>query len=277
MGKGTTEKVSQTKAFECDILRFEHESEKLRGLKSTYSVIVPPKSTVRPMGLLIWLSGLTCTDENFILKAGGAQYSRKYNIMIACPDTSPRGAGAPGEDDDWDFGTGAGFYVDATEPGFENYQMSSYIIDEFIPLILSQFSQLDKSRVSLSGHSMGGMGALQLGIRFKDMFKSVSAFAPVANPTLVPWGQKCFTGYLGNEMATWKDYDPCELIRKHGACYDNILLEQGSADSFLETQLLPDNFVSACNSAGQRVSFSFLFISSNAYSVNSTSSDAPRL
>lgn len=256
------ETLSKTKAFGCDVIRYEHKSEKLGSLKATYSVIVPPESTVRPMGLLVWLSGLTSTDENFIMKAGAAQHARKYNMFIACPDTSPRGAGAPNEDDDWDFGTGASFYVDATEPGFEKYQMSSYIIDEFIPLILSEFAQLDKSRICISGHSMGGMGALQFAIRFKDMFKSVSAFAPIVNPSKVPFGMKCFTGYLGDGIMTWKKYDPCELIQENGACYDSILIDQGSDDNFLATQLLPDNFVSACKSAGQRVRYCILSLSS---------------
>lgn len=257
--------LSKTTAFGCDIIRYQHESDKLGGLSATYSVIVPPKSTVCPMGLLVWLSGLTCTDENFINKAGAAQHARKYNMLIACPDTSPRGAGAPGEDDDWDFGTAASFYVDATEPGFEKYQMSSYIIDEFIPLILSEFAQLDNSRVAISGHSMGGTGALQFAIRFKDMFKSVSALAPIVNPSKVPFGMKCFTGYLGDAIVAWKKYDPCELIQENGACFDTILVDQGSEDNFLATQLLPDNFVSACNSAGQRVRQLCLFFFLAAY------------
>lgn len=249
--------ISATKAFECDVLRFEHKSSALGGLKANFSVILPPPQENQRAGLLLWLSGLTCTDENFVTKAGAAAHALKYNVAISCPDTSPRGAGAPGEDDTWDFGTGAGFYVDAKTDGFDKYQMETYVMKEFLALMRSdQFSKrINSEKIAISGHSMGGMGALQLALRYPDQFCSVSAFSPIANPTKVPWGQKCFAGYLGNDEKEWEKYDPTELVRKSsGDLFDNILVEQGTADGFLEKHLKPDRLVEACKAVGQKVS-----------------------
>lgn len=247
--------ISATKAFDCDVLRFEHKSDALKGLTAKFSIILPPKREGQRAGLLLWLSGLTCTDENFIIKAGAAPHAKKYNVAIACPDTSPRGANAPGEDDSWDFGTGAGCYVDATTEGFENYQMETYVINEFLKLVTSYFSERVKAEpIAVFGHSMGGMGALKSAYRHPQLFKSVSAFAPATNPVNVPWCQKCFSGYLGDDRGEWAKHDPTELVRRHGPRYENILIEQGTADDIITKEHGPQQFVDVCDSVGQKVS-----------------------
>lgn len=244
--------IAGSKAYDCDILRFEHESKALGNLPAKFHMIIPPSVDQKP-GLLVWLSGLTCTDENFAIKAGAAQYANAYNIAIACPDTSPRGANAPNEDDSYDFGAGAGFYVDATEKGYENYQMETYITTEFISVLRSQFAdRLNMERIGVSGHSMGGMGALCLAMRHRNLFYSVSAFAPIANPTQSPWGHKCFGGYLGNDKQIWNEHDPTEIMKKQGPIFKNILIHQGTDDQYMD-HLLPDQFVEACKSVGQKV------------------------
>lgn len=247
--------LSKTKAFSCDILRFEHTSPTLGNLRATFSAILP--SSPSPAPVIYWLSGLTCTDENFIIKVGAAQYAEKHGVIIVCPDTSPRGANIPGEDDSWDFGTGAGFYVDATtEPFRTHYRMASYVVDE-LPNVVAEalWARVVKSVRAVMGHSMGGMGALSLALRNEGSFVSVSAFAPIANPANCPWGEKCYTGYLGEDREEWNKYDPTEVMKKRGKplVETEILVEQGDADSFLESQLHPSAFVAACKSVGQKV------------------------
>lgn len=247
--------LSKTKAFECDILRFEHTSPTLGKLRTIFSAIVPAVPNLSPV--IYWLSGLTCTDENFIIKAGAAQYAARNGVIIVCPDTSPRGANAPGENDGWDFGTGAGFYVDATTEDFRtHYRMASYVVDELPSVVAEALSGRVITDVrSIFGHSMGGMGALSLALRNEGSFVSVSAFAPIANPVNCPWGERCYTGYLGADKAEWKKYDPTELMNaRERPLFDaEILIDQGDEDSFLETQLHPSAFVEACKSVGQQV------------------------
>lgn len=249
-------KLSSSIAFSCDILRFEHTSPTLGGLRAVFAVILPQSQV--PVPALYWLSGLTCTDQNFITKAGGAQYASLYNVAIVCPDTSPRGAGAPGEDISWSFGTGAGFYVDATTPGFcTHYRMHSYIVRE-LPHVLQAAlpGRINPARRAVTGHSMGGMGALSLALRNEGCFVSVSALAPICNPVHCGWGKRCFTGYLGDDREVWKAYDPTHLMksRKKPLCDQEILIDQGTVDEFLHEYLMPYTFVEACQQVGQQVS-----------------------
>ncbi|CAN8067366.1 unnamed protein product [Agarophyton chilense] len=243
--------LSTTKAFGCAITRCSHVSPTLKGLTATFSVILPP---FQRQPVLYWLSGLTCTDQNFVTKAGAGQYAYANKVVLICPDTSPRGAGAPGEEDSWDFGTGAGFYVNAIQDGFEHYQMHDYVVSE-LPKVIKELlgDKVDSDKRSLFGHSMGGMGALSLAFRNPGVYKSVSAFSPISNPMLCPWGKKCFGRYLGEETEKWKRYDPTELVLANGASFNSILIHQGDADEFLETQLMPGNFVQACDKVGQKV------------------------
>lgn len=250
----TPTKLSSTKAFGCTITRYEHVATSLCNLPAKFTLIHPPSSssTTTPKGYLLWLSGLTCTDENFPQKACAAPFSAKYNVPIVCPDTSPRGAHAPEEDDTWDFGTGAGFYVNATEPGYDAYQMKSYILNDLLPLLKSL---LGLSKVGVSGHSMGGMGALALAFSNPDVFTSVSAFAPISRPSVVPWGVKCFSKYIGADKKAWMKYDPCDVIvsgkEKKGG-FQDVLVHQGDNDQFM-SQLKPDELVKACEQAGQKL------------------------
>jgi S-formylglutathione hydrolase len=212
-------------------------------------------STFRPAGeirgCVIWLSGLTCTDENFITKAGSQGVLAQHQLMVICPDTSPRGLGLPHEHDSWDFGSGAGFYVDATTDGYrDHYRMFSYVSQELYALIQSEFKI--KDRISIMGHSMGGHGALVLGLREPQKFKAVSAFAPIVKPMNCPWGEKAFLGYLGADRDAWKAYDTCELLKSGSTHPSPILIHQGTKDEFLEKQLLTANFLEAAKLAGQK-------------------------
>lgn len=231
---------------------WSHES---RETKTTmkFSTFIPQGEV---KGCLIWLSGLTSTDENFITKAGAQRYLAQANLMVICPDTSPRGLNLPQEHESYDFGSGAGFYVDATAPGYkDHYRMYSYVANELYEIIQSQFGV--KDRISIMGHSMGGHGALVIGLREKDKFRSISAFSPIVNPTQCPWGEKAFTGYLGDDRSLWNSYDACELLKrgqKHGS---KILIHQGTKDEFLEKQLLTENFIKVAKSIGQDHSVNF--------------------
>ena len=199
---------------------------------------------------LIWLSGLTCNEENFITKAGAQNFLKNTKTMILCPDTSPRDLTIPGADDDYDFGAGASFYVNATTaPYKDHYKMYDYIVKDLIGLLKDDFSV---SKVSLFGHSMGGHGALTLGLRNPEIFKSVSAFSPIVNPTNCPWGQKALSGYLGDNPDGWKNSDACELLKRHQHPHP-ILIDQGLDDSFYPEQLLTDNFSTAAKEFGQAV------------------------
>jgi S-formylglutathione hydrolase len=193
---------------------------------------------------LIWLSGLTCNEENFITKSGVQSYLNGTKTMIICPDTSPRGLEIEGENESYDFGTGAGFYVNATTEKFqENYNMYDYVVKDIVTLLKEDFGV---NKLSIFGHSMGGHGALTIGLKEKDLFESISAFSPIVNPMECAWGQKAFNGYLGDDRNSWAEYDTCELI-KNGARHKNIILvEQGLADEFYPVQLLTTNLESVC-------------------------------
>ena len=229
---------------------YSHSSEQCQ-CDMTFAVYVPPQAAVKPVPILYFLSGLTCTEQNFITKAGAQRYAAEYGLMLVAPDTSPRGDGVPDEDG-WDFGSGAGFYVDATEtPWAKNYRMYSYITEELPQLIHDNFS-VDPSRQGIFGHSMGGHGALVCGLRNPDNYRSLSAFAPIANPTQCAWGQKALGNYLGTNQSTWAAYDATLLIQEHTQPDRHILIDQGLADPFLEQQQLnPEAFEAACKKAGQ--------------------------
>ena len=229
---------------------FEHASTVLK-CTMKFAVYLPSKSETEKVPVLYWLSGLTCTEQNFITKAGAQKYAEQYGIAIVAPDTSPRGCNIEGEEDSWDFGTGAGFYVDATEAKWKtNYNMFSYVTSELPSLVQANFPVIPDKQ-SIFGHSMGGHGALICALKNPGKYKSVSAFAPICNPVNCPWGQKAFSGYLGSNREAWKDWDATELVRKYqGPPLPYILIDQGKEDSFLaQSQLLPENFVEACREA----------------------------
>ena len=233
---------------------YEHFSSEI-GLNMKFSVYLPPKAVMgEKVPALLYLAGLTCTEETFMIKAGAQRLAAELNVALICPDTSPRGAGLAGEADSWDFGVGAGFYLDAsTKPWALHWRMESYILNDLLPLVGSKLP-VDLERLGIYGHSMGGHGALTLALRHPGQFKSVSAFAPIANPVNCPWGQKAFTGYLGEDKAEWAKHDASELMAAQtSAPYPaGILIDQGLADKFLiEKQLLPEAFEAACAKAAQ--------------------------
>lgn len=206
-------------------------------------------------GALIWLSGLTCTDENFITKAGAQRYLQNHGLMVICPDTSPRGLQLPGEHESYDFGSGASFYVDATVAGYkDHYKMFTYISEELHELLQTQF-KISRNKISIMGHSMGGHGALVIGLKAPEKFQSISAFAPITNPTQSAWGQKALAGYLGSDKSEWLKYDATALVENGSRHPAKILIDQGAADEFYEKkQLLPENFQSVCEAKGQALS-----------------------
>lgn len=235
--------VSKVKTFGGWLNTYTHLSEACN-CKMTFSVFLPPQAETEKVPVLYWLSGLTCTNENFMIKAGAFKYAVEHGIAIVTPDTSPRGAGITGEDDSWDFGTGAGFYLNATQkPWSEYYNMYDYIVKELPSLIEANLPVNDKR--SISGHSMGGHGAMTIALKNPDKYKSVSAFSPICAPMQCPWGVKAFTNYLGEDQSTWSNYDTTELVL-NGASKMPILIDQGDADNFLkDNQLRPDLLLEA--------------------------------
>ena len=231
--------------------RFYRHDSRAIGLPMRFSVFVPPVPTGATLPVVFFLAGLTCTEETFMTKAGAQRIAAEEGIILVAPDTSPRGAGVPGEADSWDFGTGAGFYVDATEsPWAQHYRMYSYIL-ELRELVLSALPA-DPARCGIFGHSMGGHGALVLALRNPALFRSVSAFAPIAAPMQAPWGEKAFTGYLGPDQDRWRAYDASALMASRQQPFPKgILIDQGEADQFLAGQLYPEVFAAACERAGQ--------------------------
>jgi S-formylglutathione hydrolase len=234
------------------IQRFYQHASSAVGLPMRFSVYLPPGAEGKQLPVLFYLAGLTCTEETFMIKAGSQRTAAELGLVLVAPDTSPRGAGVPGETDSWDFGAGAGFYVDATrEPWAAHYRMESYIL-ELRELVLAALPA-DPRRVGVFGHSMGGHGALTLALRHPDLFRSVSAFAPIAAPMRCPWGQKAFGGYFGEDQAAWRAHDATELMKDAGRAVfpGGILVDQGLADKFLAEQLYPEAFEEACRAAGQ--------------------------
>jgi S-formylglutathione hydrolase len=201
---------------------------------------------------LIYLAGLTCTEETFAIKAGAQRYAAEHGLVLVTPDTSPRDTGIDGAKTEWDFGEGAGFYLDATEaPWSSRFCMETYVTQELIAVLVAHFG-VDGERLSIFGHSMGGHGALTLALRHPGLFRSVSAFAPIAAPTRCPWGHKAFSRYLGDDRAAWAEHDASALMRKAHRPYPHgILIDQGLADTFLKEQLYPEAFEAACSEADQ--------------------------
>jgi S-formylglutathione hydrolase len=250
-GTSPFEVISQHRCFG-GVVGFYRHASACTASSMRFSVFVPPQAHSGPVPVLYYLAGLTCTEETFMIKAGAQRVAAELGLILVAPDTSPRGLKVPGESDSWDFGVGAGFYVDATrEPWAAHFRMYTYVTQELRRLIESQFPA-DPSRTGIFGHSMGGHGALTLALRNPDVYKSVSAFAPIAAPKQCPWGQKAFTGYLGPDHGQWSAYDATELVAdvKNAAARPHILIDQGLADQFLEQQLHPHLFEAACRKVG---------------------------
>jgi S-formylglutathione hydrolase len=228
---------------------YQHDSVEI-GLPMRFGVYQPPQARSGPVPVLYYLAGLTCNEETFAIKAGAQRRAAELGLMLVTPDTSPRGTGLAGADEAWDFGHGAGFYLDATQaPWSRHWRMESYVTGELRALVAGHFPARG-DRVGLFGHSMGGHGALTLALRHPGLFQSVSAFAPVAAPMQCPWGQKAFAGYLGADRSGWARHDASELV-KAGARAPALLIDQGLADKFLAEQLHVDAFEQACREAGQ--------------------------
>ena len=232
---------------------YRHQSVET-GTPMQFAVFQPAKSSSEHLAVLWYLSGLTCTEENFTVKSGFQRFAAEHGVVLIAPDTSPRGAGIAGEDDDYDFGTGAGFYVDATNPPWhKNYRMCSYITRELPEVYFGNFPG-DRNRQGITGHSMGGHGALTIGLRNPDIYKSISAFSPICAPAQCAWGQKAFRGYLGEDSSCWSQYDATSLIEQ-GMSSGEILIDQGQADDFLQDQLKPELLQAACDKSGQKLNF----------------------
>jgi len=215
-----------------------------------FGVFMPPQAESARVPVLYWLSGLTCTEDNFIVKAGAQRVAAELGVAIVVPDTSPRGLGYPGEADAYDFGLGAGFYVDATEaPWSEGYRMYSYVTNE-LPAYVERHFAVVAGRAGIFGHSMGGHGALTIALKNPGRYRSVSAFAPIASPMRCPWGEKALTGYLGSDRSRWREYDATALIADRGWRGPALLVDQGTSDPFIESQLKPELLRQACEQAG---------------------------
>jgi S-formylglutathione hydrolase len=247
-------KLKASKSFGGETAFYEHDSVVTK-TKMKFSVYLPPGS--KPDGCVIWLSGLTCNEENFITKAGAQKYLSENNMMVICPDTSPRGLDLPQEHESWDFGAGAGFYVNATTEGYkEHYKMFDYIDVEILDTVVNNFN-IDAKKISIAGHSMGGHGALVLGLTNPEKFTAISAFAPLVNPIESTLGQKALAGYLGvDNKSEWEKYDACKLVasgRKHP---HRILVDQGTDDEFL-ADLMTSNLQSSCDAEQQELEVNF--------------------
>ena len=248
----TLETLSETRCFGGKMGFYRHSSS-VNDCDMQFSVFVPPQAADSAVPVVTFLSGLTCTEENFMVKSGAQRIAADLGIMLVSPDTSPRGDGVPDDPDhDYDFGLGAGFYLNATEePWSRHYNMYDYVMDELQPAVFDNFPG-DASRHGLTGHSMGGHGALTIGLKHPDVFKSLSAFAPICTTLHSPWGRKALRYYLGSEKSTWHEYDACEVARnvEGGADRPKILVDQGKADIYLAEQLKPELFAAACTESG---------------------------
>ena len=228
---------------------YRHQSDQCH-CPMTFAVFLPPQAQTQPVPVLWYLSGLTCTHQNVMDKGEYRRAAAELGLAIICPDTSPRGDDVPDDKADWTFGCGAGFYVDATEaPWATHFKMRSYIETELPALIAEQFPMADMARQGITGHSMGGHGALTIALRNAGRFRSVSAFSPIVAPLECPWGEKALGGYLGPDRAAWRAYDACALIAD-GARLPDLLVDQGEADNFLAEQLKTHRLVEACAAAG---------------------------
>jgi S-formylglutathione hydrolase len=247
--EGTIKAVTQSLSFGGVQSVYTHQSRET-GCAMRFGVYLPPQAKAGRVPILYWLSGLTCTEENFIVKAGAQRIAAALGLAIVVPDTSPRGLAIPGEGDSYDFGLGAGFYVDATEaPWSRGYRMYSYITKE-LPADVAAAFPVDATRAAIFGHSMGGHGALTIALKNPHDYKSVSAFAPIASSIRCPWGEKALTGYLGNDRARWREYDATALIEDRRWAGPQILVDQGTNDPFLENQLKPELLRAACRDFG---------------------------
>ena len=244
--------ISEHRSFG-GVQSFHEHASNLIGLPMRFSVFLPPQAQLGPVPAVLYLAGLTCNEETFMTKAGAQRLAAELGLALIAPDTSPRGANIAGEAESWDLGVGAGFYLDATAaPWSQHYRMESYITSELLPL-LSSILPIDPARIGIFGHSMGGHGALTLAFRHPNLFKSVSALAPICAPSQCPWGRKAFTAYLGADESRWAEHDATDLMSAMDAAPypGGLLIDQGLADKFLAEQLHPHLFEAACESAGQ--------------------------
>ena len=247
---------SEYRCFGGTVAYYTHHSQCFDS-PMNFSIYLPPQAATEKVPVLYYLSGLTCTEENFTVKAGAQRYAADSGLILVAPDTSPRNTGIPGEDETWDIGSGAGFYVNATvDPWKKYYQMYDYVVEELPQLILDNFP-IKADKQSIFGHSMGGHGALICALKNPDKYCSVSAFAPITAPTKCPWGQKAFQTYLGDDLSLYADYDASELVKQNLLPYP-ILIDQGTADQFYQQQqLLPEVFQRACEERGQELILRF--------------------
>lgn len=241
------QEVSRSKCYGGFQCVYEHESSILK-CTMKFGVFLPPQYDKKKVPVLYFLSGLTCTEQNFIMKSGFQRFAAKHGIVVVNPDTSPRGFDFPGEHESYDFGSGAGFYVNATEePWSNNYRMYSYVTGELPNIVQNNFN-VNVGKSAICGHSMGGHGALISALKNPGKYKCVSTFAPIANPTECPWGVKAFTGYLGENRGSWKQYDASILAKDYDGPKLELLVDQGDADPYLtDKQLLPDKLATACS------------------------------
>ncbi|RJY09783.1 S-formylglutathione hydrolase [Aurantiacibacter aquimixticola] len=241
------EHISTSRCYAGEQQVWRHESA-ATGTPMTFAIYIPDHEEGAKLPVLWWLSGLTCTHENAMIKCEYKRAAAEHGMIVVCPDTSPRGEGVP-DHEDYDFGQGAGFYVDATQdPWAKHFQIRSYIEDE-LPALIAKSFPVDMDRQGISGHSMGGHGALTVSLRNPGRFHSTSAFAPIVSPLNCPWGDKALTGYLGEDRQAWREYDSVALI-EDGARLDEVLVDQGTADEWLDGELKTHLFEEACRDAG---------------------------
>ena len=245
------EMLSRHRAFG-GVVSFHRHTAAETACVMKFSVYLPPQAERRKVPALWYLAGLTCTEETFMFKAGAQRVAAELGLALVAPDTSPRGVPLPGDSDSWDFGVAAGVYLDAQAPPWsQHYRMYSYVTRE-LPALVEEHFPIDPKRQGIFGHSMGGHGALTIGLNSPERYRSISAFAPISAPMQCPWGQKAFTGYLGADRERWRQYDACELIRALPTVSGRppLLVDQGLADQFLEQQLMPERLEQACKDTG---------------------------
>jgi S-formylglutathione hydrolase len=253
MANSGLERLSEHRCFGGAQRFYRHDSNEI-GLPMRFSVYLPPPALAgKRCPAVLYLAGLSCTEETFMVKAGAQRIAAREGVILVAPDTSPRLANLPGDSEHWDFGVGAGFYLDATQPPWaRHYRMESYLVNELLAL-LTALLPFNPARLGIMGHSMGGHGALVLALRHPGVFKTLSALAPIAAPSRSPWGRKAFAGYLGSDEATWRHYDATQLMQQQPTppYPQGILIDQGMDDPFLAEQLQPELFEEACIKAGQ--------------------------